>query len=279
MAFLLQEQLNKKAMSMPGAPLVMGILNVTPDSFSDGGLFVERALIEKRVAEMIEEGVDIIDIGGESTRPGAEVVPLDVELERVIPVVEMIQQNFSIPVSIDTYKPAVMQQAIAAGAQIVNDVNALQAEGAIGVVANSEVSVCLMHKQGTPKDMQQAPFYEDVVQEVKTFLLQRAQACQHAGIEAERIILDPGFGFGKTLEHNVALFNDMLSLTELGYPLLVGVSRKRMIGEILENAAVENRLHGSVSAAVLAGLKGAQIVRVHDVKPTVDALKVASQLL
>lgn len=279
MAFLLQEQLNKKAMSMPGAPLVMGILNVTPDSFSDGGLFVERALIEKRVAEMIEEGVDIIDIGGESTRPGAEVVPLDVELERVIPVVEMIQQNFSIPVSIDTYKPAVMQQAIAAGAQIVNDVNALQAEGAIGVVANSEVSVCLMHKQGTPKDMQQAPFYEDVVQEVKTFLLQRAQACQHAGIEAERIILDPGFGFGKTLEHNVALFNDMSSLTELGYPLLVGVSRKRMIGEILENAAVENRLHGSVSAAVLAGLKGAQIVRVHDVKPTVDALKVASQLL
>lgn len=279
MGFVLQDQINKKAMTMPGAPLVMGILNVTPDSFSDGGEFVEQSVIEQRVLQMIEEGADIIDVGGESTRPGADKVSLDVELQRVIPVIEWINQRFDVPVSIDTYKTEVMRQAIAAGGQIVNDVNALQADGAVEVIAQSDVAVCLMHKKGSPKNMQDEPQYYDVVQEVSDFLIERCQLCQQAGIEKNRIMIDPGFGFGKTLEHNIELFNEMSSLLELGYPLLVGVSRKRMIGEILNDAPVDKRLYGSVSAALLAGLKGAQIVRVHDVQPTVDALKVAAHLL
>ena len=279
MGFVLQDQINKKAVKMPGAPLVMGILNVTPDSFSDGGEFVEQSVIEQRALQMIEQGADIIDVGGESTRPGADKVSQEIELQRVLPVVEWISQRFDIPVSVDTYKPEVMRQAIIAGAQIVNDVNGLQEQGAIDVVKQSDVAVCLMHKKGSPKNMQDKPKYFDVVAEVSEFLLERAKVCEQAGINRHKIILDPGFGFGKELEHNVELFNEMSTLVELGYPLLVGVSRKRMIGQILDDAPLDKRLCGSVSAAVLAGLKGAKIVRVHDVEPTVDALKIVSHLL
>lgn len=277
--FDLNAQLQKIHSTRPGSPLVMGILNVTPDSFSDGGLFISQEQMEQRVQQMIKDGADILDIGGESTRPGAEKVPLDVELERVIPVIEWVTERFDIPVSIDTYKPAVMQQAIGAGAVIVNDVNALQEDGAVECVAKSDVSVCLMHKKGNPDTMQDAPSYGDVVTEVKEFLLQRADRCIDAGIAKERIILDPGFGFGKSFTHNTELFAEMSEFTELDYPLLVGVSRKRMIGEILDGAPVEQRVAGSVAAAVLAGLKGAKIVRVHDVAPTVESLKVVAQLL
>ena len=260
-------------------PLVMGVLNITPDSFSDGGCFVDQQIIESRIVQMINEGVDIIDVGGESTRPGAAKVSLDVELQRVIPVIEWIKSRFDIPVSIDTYKTKVMAEAIAKGVDIVNDVNALQSDGALQAVSASDVSVCLMHKKGEPETMQQAPIYMDVVAEVTDFLLGRAKACESAGIEKNRIILDPGFGFGKTLTHNTQLFSEMNKFVELDYPLLVGVSRKRMIGEILDDAPVEARLHGSVAAAVLAGMKGATIVRVHDVAPTVEALKVVARLV
>lgn len=277
--FELESQLIKSSMQKPGMPLVMGILNVTPDSFSDGGKFIAQADIQAQVQAMVKAGVDIIDVGGESTRPGADKVPLEVELERVIPVIEWITANFSVPVSIDTYKTAVMQQAVKAGAQIVNDVNALQDDGAVEFVAESGVTVCLMHKKGTPKDMQAAPSYKDVVQEVSDFLLERAKVCEAAGISTNKIILDPGFGFGKTLEHNTELFSELSEFVELPYPVLVGVSRKRMIGEILDGAEVEDRVTGSVAAAVLAGMKGAKIVRVHDVAQTVEALKVVSRLL
>ncbi len=277
--FDLESQLGKSSSIKPGMPLVMGILNVTPDSFSDGGQFVEQALIEQRVVQMIEEGADIIDIGGESTRPGAEKVSLDVELQRVIPVVEWITQRFDVPVSIDTYKTEVMRQSIAAGAQIINDVNALHEPGAVELVADSGVTVCLMHKQGTPKDMQQAPSYADVVQEVMDYLLERVKVCESAGIKRSKIILDPGFGFGKSLTHNTELFAELSCFVETDYPVLVGVSRKKMIGEILNDALVENRIYGSVAAATLAGLKGAKVVRVHDVAATVESLKVTAHLL
>ena len=277
--FDLETHLLKSSAVKPGMPLVMGVLNVTPDSFSDGGSFVEMDIIKRRVAQMIDEGVDIIDIGGESTRPGADKVSQELELQRVIPVVEWLTQEFDVPVSIDTYKTEVMKQAVSAGAQIINDVNALQEEGAVEFVAESGVTACLMHKKGNPKDMQLAPTYGDVVTEVIGFLLSRIKVCEDAGISKDKLILDPGFGFGKSLEHNTQLFSQMSEFIETGYPLLVGVSRKRMIGEILHGAPVEKRVHGSVAAASLAGLKGAKIVRVHDVGATVDALKVISHLL
>ncbi|WP_040728177.1 dihydropteroate synthase [Thiomicrorhabdus sp. Kp2] len=277
--FDLHDEILKVNVTRPGMPLVMGILNVTPDSFSDGGNYVNQQIIESRVLQMIEEGVDIIDIGGESTRPGAEKVSLEVELQRVIPVIEWIKSRFEIPISIDTYKTEVMAEAISRGVDIVNDVNALQSEGAMQIVAESDVTVCIMHKKGCPEDMQNAPEYGDVVIEVRDFLLDRAQACEAAGISKNKIIIDPGFGFGKTLAHNTQLFNELSDFIELDYPLLVGVSRKRMIGEMLDNAPVEKRLHGSVAAAVLAGMKGASVVRVHDVASTVESLKVISQLV
>lgn len=276
--FDLEKQLIKSSAVKPGMPLVMGILNITPDSFSDGGLFVESSEIEKQVVTMVEGGVDIIDIGGESTRPGADKVELSVELERVLPVIEWINARFDVPISIDTYKTDVMRQAVEAGAVLVNDVKALQADGAVEFVAQSGVSVCLMHKKGSPKNMQEAPVYSDVVQEVMAFLQSRVETCINAGIAKEKIILDPGFGFGKTLEHNATLFTEMGELVEFGYPILVGVSRKRMIGDILD-VAVDKRVNGSVAAAILAGMKGAKIVRVHDVLETVDAFKVVSRLL
>lgn len=277
--FDFSEELQRIHLTRPGMPLVMGILNVTPDSFSDGGMFVAEDVMKKHVERMVDEGADILDIGGESTRPGADKVSLEVELQRVIPVIEWIRQNFDIPVSIDTYKTEVMSQAIAAGAAIVNDVNALQSAGAVAVVAQANVSVCLMHKQGNSESMQVAPSYSNVVEEVKSFLLERAAACEKAGLKKSRIILDPGFGFGKTLTHNTELFSQLDEFVVLDYPLLVGVSRKRMIGQILGGSDVTKRLSGSVAAAVLAGVKGAGIVRVHDVAPTVESLKVVSALV
>ena len=260
--------------------LVMGILNVTPDSFSDGGRWTTEAAIKRQAEAMQAAGADMIDIGGESTRPGAAPVPLEVELERVLPAIEWVREVSDLPISIDTYKPEVMRQAVAAGASMINDVNALQAPGAVVAVAELKVSVCLMHKQGEPTTMQQAPHYVDVVSEVRDFLLGRAQTVMaETGLGVSQVWLDPGFGFGKTLDHNVALFSELDALVEQGHPLLVGVSRKRMIGALLDDAPVEERLCGSVSAAVLAALKGASVVRVHDVKETVDALKVVMALL
>ncbi len=276
--FSIQSFIQEKIERERGMPVVMGILNVTPDSFSDGGLFVTSSAIENQVLTMLAGGVDIIDVGGESTRPGAEKVPLSEELERVIPVIEWITKRFNTVVSVDTYKTEVMREAVKNGANLINDVNALQSEGAVSVAVDANVSVCLMHKQGTFLTMQNAPSYQDVLVEVKRFLLERARCCEAQGVAKDKIILDPGFGFGKTFAHNEVLFQNLEVLTSLNYPVLVGVSRKKMIAEILNESSTLNRMAGSVAAAVLATLKGADIVRVHDVKETVDALKVTMRL-
>jgi len=256
------------------APVVMGILNLTPDSFSDGGRFTAPARSIARAREMVEEGAAIIDVGGESTRPGAPDVSVEEELARVVPVIEAIATRLDVPVSVDTSKPEVMRAAVAAGAGLINDVRALQEPGALEAAAELGVPLCLMHMQGQPRTMQDAPRYGDVVAEVRDFLLERATVCEAVGIPRERILLDPGFGFGKTLEHNLRLLASVDRLVATGYPVLVGMSRKSMIGQILEGAPVEERLHGSVAAALIAAMKGARILRVHDVKPTVDALRV-----
>ncbi len=258
-------------------PQVMGVLNVTPDSFSDGGRFLKPDKAAEQALAMQGEGADIIDVGGESTRPGARAVGLAEELERVIPVIEAIVPQLSIPVSIDTGKPEVMYAAVAAGAAMINDVYALRLEGALQAVADLDVPVCLMHMLGKPRGMQDKPVYQDVVADVKAFLLQRAQLCLQNGIRQENIVLDPGFGFGKTLQHNIALFQTIGELTATGYPLLVGVSRKTMIGQ-LTGKEIEDRVPGSIVAAALAALKGAAIIRVHDVAATCDALRVAAAL-
>ena len=275
----IRELIEKKNFEQGGGALVMGILNVTPDSFSDGGHFNQQDLLAQRVQQMVSAGVDIIDIGGESTRPGAQFVSLDEELARVMPAIEWIIGRFEVPVSIDTYKTEVMQSALRGGVSLINDVNALQSDGAVELAAKAGVSVCLMHKQGTFAAMQDNPIYTDVLSEVTEFLLSRAKVCIEAGIARENIILDPGFGFGKTLEHNATLFENLDLLTALDYPVLVGVSRKKMIAELLNGEVVSERVTGSVAAAVLAALKGAQIVRVHDVKETVDALKITMRLM
>ena len=253
-------------------PLVMGIVNVTPDSFSDGGKFLASDLAIAHARRLIEEGADIIDIGGESTRPGAAATSLQEELDRVMPVLAAIIGD-GVPVSVDTQKPAVMIAAIKAGAAMINDVNALQAVGAIEACAASNVAVCLMHKQGSPATMQQAPAYQDVVAEVTTFLAARSSACLDAGIERERIVIDPGFGFGKTVEHNFTLLRKLDSLAALGFPLLAGFSRKASLGMVTGRGADE-RLAASIAAAVLCAQNGATILRVHDVRETVDAIKV-----
>ena len=253
-------------------PLVMGILNVTLDSFSDGGRHSSTAAAIAHAHQMIKEGADILDIGGESTRPGAALVSEREELERVIPVIEGLY-GIPAPISIDTYKPEVMRAAIKAGASMVNDVNALQSEGALHAVAQSDVAVCLMHKQGMPQTMQQHPAYQDVVVEVSAFLRKRIEATEAAGISRDRILIDPGFGFGKTVEHNLDLLRHLGSLRELGVPLLVGLSRKSMLGEIT-GREVDDRVTASVVAALLAVQRGASIVRVHDVRETVDVLKI-----
>jgi dihydropteroate synthase len=253
-------------------PLVMGVVNVTPDSFSDGGQYLSHAAAMEHARVLVAAGADIIDVGGESTRPGAEPVPLADERDRVLGVIEALA-GAGVPVSIDTRKPELMREAIAAGASMVNDVGALELAGALETVAASDVGVCLMHKQGEPRDMQQNPRYVDVVAEVCEYLSQRVAAAEQAGIGRERIVVDPGFGFGKTFEHNLALLNGLGALTALGVPILVGLSRKAMLGRITGRPASE-RVHASVAAALLAVERGAQVVRVHDVLPTRDALAV-----
>lgn len=258
-------------------PKVMGIVNVTPDSFSDGGQFDQRDAALAHALELIEQGADVLDIGGESTRPNATPVPLEEELRRVIPVIEaLVARDIPVPISIDTYKPAVMRAAIAAGASIVNDIRGLQEEGALDAVVNSNAGVCIMHMQGTPQTMQIAPHYEDVVAEVKEFLRVQRDNCLAAGIAKERVMLDPGFGFGKTRAHNIALAKALPQFLELG-PLLVGLSRKSVLGQVTGND-VDARLHASVAAAVISAMQGANLLRVHDVKATVEALKVVAAL-
>ncbi len=260
-------------------PLVMGILNVTPDSFSDGGDFISPDAALERARQMVGEGADIIDVGGESTRPGAAPVSLEQELERVIPVIEAISRELPVPVSIDTSKAGVMSGAVSAGAGLINDVAALRGEGALEVAAKSGVPVCLMHMQGGPRTMQESPEYQDVVSDIRQFLGERIKACQAAGISRDRIVLDPGFGFGKTLGHNLELLRRLEEFSDIGLPLLVGISRKSMIGALLGDVPVTERLYGSLAAAVLAVERGAGILRVHDVKPTVDAIRVAQAVM
>lgn len=259
-------------------PLIMGILNVTPDSFSDGGCYTSRDDLKRRIDLLALEGADIIDIGGESTRPGAQSVSLDQELDRVIPAIELVKSMTDLTISVDTYKPQVMVEAIARKVDLINDVNALQSIEALNAISSSNVHVCLMHKKGQPKDMQSDPVYENVVTDVYGFLQSRIDACQNYGIEYKRIIIDPGFGFGKSLQHNVELFKNLHTLKALGCPILAGVSRKSMLGQLLGNMPVEERLLPSVVAAVLAVQNGAKIVRVHDVKQTCDAFKLVSVL-
>ena len=254
-------------------PVIMGILNVTPDSFSDGGEYDCIDMGVQRALEMQAEGASIIDIGGESTRPGALPVNTEQEIERVVPVIEAIRQQSDIPISIDTSKPEVMRAAVLAGANLVNDVNALRAEGAVACCVELGVPVCLMHMQGEPRTMQQNPEYVDVVSDVRDFLIQRAQTCMDAGIAQSQILLDPGFGFGKTLAHNLQLVARLDELCRLDFPVLIGLSRKSMFGAILDRP-VDDRLIGSVVAAVVAYGKGARWFRVHDVAETSDALRV-----
>lgn len=269
----------EKLLNNQSRPMVMGILNVTPDSFSDGGLYQDLTAARQQIEKMVEAGVDIIDVGGESTRPGAHKVGLQQELDRVLPVVELIRTEFSVAVSLDSYKTEVMRESIALGVDLINDVNALRSPGALEVVADSGVGVCLMHKKGDSQTMQQAPHYKDVVAEVKQFLSERVDVCQKAGIKSDRILLDPGFGFGKNLSHNVKLFHHLQDFVSLGYPVLAGVSRKRMIGELLGGLATEERVVGSVVAALLSTLKGVKLLRVHDVPETVQAIKIAQSLM
>jgi dihydropteroate synthase len=253
------------------SPIVMGILNVTADSFSDGGKFLVHERAVEHALRMRDEGAAIIDIGGESTRPGARPINESEELERIVPLVEALVQQ-GVVVSVDTQKASVMRAAIAAGASVINDVNALQANGARQICAASDVGVVLMHKQGTPQTMQVAPIYEDVVRDVQSFLLTQARACEAVGIQRQRIAIDPGIGFGKTVEHNVALLKATHLLSTMGYPLLIGVSRKSMFKALL-NREVDQRLAGSLATALLTIQRGARILRVHDVAQTVDALK------
>ena len=255
-------------------PRVLGIVNVTPDSFSDGGA---HATTESAVAHglrLAEEGADALDVGGESTRPGAADVPLDEELRRVVPVIERLVHETGLPVSIDTSKPEVMRAAVEAGAGMVNDVYALRREGALDMAASLGVPVVLMHMQGDPRSMQAAPHYDDVVGEVHRFLTERIFAAEMAGIAKKRIVVDPGFGFGKTLAHNLLLLAQLERFTELGVPLLAGLSRKKSIGELTGRDEPAARVHGSVAAHLIAAQRGARLLRVHDVAATVDALKV-----
>jgi dihydropteroate synthase len=251
---------------------VMGIVNVTPDSFSDGGVFLDPARAVEQALRLAEEGADILDVGGESTRPGAQPVSAQQELDRVVPVIEALRAAVSVPISIDTAKPEVMRAAVAAGAGFINDVQALRAPGALQAAAESKVPVCLMHMQGEPRTMQHNPVYTEVVGEVREFLAARRAAAIAAGIARERIVLDPGFGFGKTVEHNLALLRRLGELRALGAPLVVGLSRKSLIGALL-GLPLHERLHASVALALIAARAGAAIVRVHDVRATREALR------
>jgi dihydropteroate synthase len=256
-------------------PQVMGVLNVTPDSFSDGGRFMtpEAAVAQARI--MADEGAAVIDVGGESTRPGAAPVSVEEELRRVIPVIAAIAAALPVVISVDTRKPEVMRAAVAAGAGLINDVSALQEEGALATAAQLEVPVCLMHMQGEPRTMQAAPHYEDVVAEVRAFLMGRVAACEQAGIPRGRLLIDPGFGFGKGLEHNLLLLKHLDTFKDLALPMVVGVSRKSMIGEVLKVPAAQ-RLYGSIALATLAVWQGAALIRAHDVAATVQAIKLTA---
>jgi len=258
-------------------PVIMGVLNVTPNSFSDGGRYLETDAALVQALAMVAEGAAIIDVGGESTRPGAEPVALQQELDRVLPVIERLHGECDAVLSIDTLKPEVMRAAVAAGAGLINDVNALRAEGALEAAASVDAALCLMHMQGEPRTMQQAPHYQNVVTEVGDFLMQRAQACLDAGIAAPRLCLDPGFGFGKTTAHNLALLAALPLLTAGPYPVLAGLSRKSML-QSLTGRAVGERLAGSLALATAAVLGGARIIRAHDVAATVDAVRVAQAI-
>ena len=255
-------------------PIIMGILNVTPDSFSDGGQFTRVEVAVRHALEMVDEGAEIIDVGGESTRPGAADVSVEDEIQRVVPIIKSIRQQSNVCISIDTSKPEVMRAAIEAGANLINDVNGLRAPGALELCAELAVPVCIMHMQGEPRTMQTDPQYVDVVEDIIGFLADRIESCVNAGMDRENIIVDPGFGFGKSLQHNLQLLDSLDEFQQLGVPVLVGISRKSMLGAILEEPDAEKRLHASVAAVVLTWTKGAKIFRVHDVKPTADALKV-----
>ncbi len=259
-------------------PLVMGILNVTPDSFSDGGRYtdVEAALAHAR--RLVAEGADLIDVGGESTRPGAEPVDAKEELARVLPVIEACVAELAVPISIDTSKPRVMREATRAGAQMINDVRALQHRGALKAAAESGAVVTLMHMQGTPRTMQTAPQYESVVGDIMAFFKKRLQACRRAGIPRERLVIDPGFGFGKTLAHNYTLLRELYRFTELGLPVMAGLSRKSMIGDLLDIPVGERQVASAILAA-LAAERGASILRVHDVRETVQAIRLVEATL
>jgi dihydropteroate synthase len=256
-------------------PRIMGVLNVTPDSFSDGGDFASPDRAIARAVEMVEEGAAIIDVGGESTRPGAPPVSIQDELQRVIPVIEALHASVQVPISIDTRKPEVMQAAVAAGAGLVNDVNALQEAGAVEMVASLEVPVCLMHMQGDPETMQDAPTYNNVVDEVMAYLNTRAAVCMQQGIPKECILLDPGFGFGKTTGHNLLLLKQLDRLVACEYPVLVGLSRKSLIGKVL-GLPVDKRLYPGIALAVLAVWQGAALVRCHDVQATCEAIEMGA---
>lgn len=258
-------------------PVVMGILNVTPDSFSDGGRFVDVNRAIAHGLAMVQAGAGIIDVGGESTRPGARAVSEAEEIDRVVPIIAALTRNVAIPVSIDTSKAGVIAAAVTAGAAMINDVRALREPGALAAAAATDAAVCLMHMQGEPRTMQHDPQYADVVAEVSGFLLDRVSACEQAGIDRERIVLDPGIGFGKRLTHNLQLLARLPVLSRLGLPLLIGVSRKSMFSELLQRS-VADRLAGSLAAATASVLAGAAIVRVHDVAETVDAVRVAAAL-
>jgi dihydropteroate synthase len=259
-------------------PAVMGILNVTPDSFSDGGRFAGRDAALRHAEAMARDGAAIIDVGGESTRPGAADVSAQEELDRVLPVIEAVVGAVDVPVSVDTSKPVVMRAAVGAGAIMINDIRALREEGALQAAVELQYPVCLMHMQGQPRTMQQEPVYGDVVAEVAEFLAQRVRACVAAGLSEDSIIVDPGFGFGKTRRHNIELLANLRQLRPVGRPILVGLSRKSTLGA-LTGRDVEERLPASLAAAVIAFLEGAAIVRVHEVKETVDALRVAAAVL
>jgi dihydropteroate synthase len=259
-------------------PVVMGVLNVTPDSFFDGGRFLDPDRAVAQAERMQEEGAAIIDVGGESTRPEAAHVSAEEEFERVLPVIERLAARLSAVISVDTSKPEVMRAAAAAGAGLINDVRALRAPGALEAAASGSCAVCLMHMQGEPATMQRDPRYADVVSEVRAFLLERAQACRAAGIGEDRIVIDPGFGFGKTLSHNLELLRQLPRLASCGFPVLVGLSRKSTVAALTQRRHADERLAGSVALATIAALNGARIVRAHDVAATLDAIKVAVAL-
>lgn len=263
---------------MANQPKIMGVLNITPDSFSDAGQHFDIADAIQSAQRMIKQGVDIIDIGGESTRPSANAVSLEDEITRVIPVIEALAKITDIPISIDTSKPEVMTLAVQAGANMINDVRALSADNGLKIVAKLDADVCLTHMQGNPRNMQNNPVYDDVIKDIKYFFASRIKACVDAGINENRLILDPGFGFGKTYQHNLEILRRFNEFKSFGLPLLAGLSRKSMIGQMLGNRAVESRVIGSVFGAIIAVQNGADIVRVHDVLETKDALTILNKV-